>query len=228
MTDPVISLSRWRENVPPAHEPGMADARARLQAAMADESRAAAAAAAMPHAAARPTRSLRWHRSAGRLQMAGALAVSLAVIAFSANQLSPPAAGNADAVAAASRAREVASLAAMAKLVAHEQTTRTRRRTGAATGSPAGPALVLPPAGPADTADGTDQGTADPTAEPTGPVSDTPADETASPDDESGAGAEDPALGEDPLPDGSNAPGDSDPPPADTPPASGKNFVPGQ
>ncbi len=226
MTDPVISLSRLRENVPPAHEPGMADARARLRVAMADESRAAAA-TAQPYVNARSTRSLGWHRSAGRLQMAGALAMALAVIAVSANQLSPPAAGNADAIAARNMARTVTSLAALAKIAAHDDPSRARRRSGAPTGGPAGPALVLPQAEPGDPADDEDPVADAPAAEPTGPVSDVPEDGTAAPDDESSGDTGDPSSGGDTPSDGSTSPGDPGSPPADMPPAGGKTIVPG-
>lgn len=193
--DPVVSLSRLRETVPPAHESGQAAARSRLNALIAQE--AEADVAARHEAPGKPTRSDRPLRAwlsgfalrgmpapasaTGRgngLRIAGALAMTMLVVTLTANQLSAPASGNADAIAARSLAQAQASLAYMAHAADEENNRKPRRRT-APRATPLFVTPVPPPQSPlhgrgqAPTTDNeADEQPSDPATGPTEPVED--------------------------------------------------------
>ncbi len=230
MIDPVISLSRLKESVGPAHEPGADVARDRLRQAMAREQERQRASAAQPADARRIAFASAPMRFSG-LRMAGALATALVAITMIANQFSPPASGNAAQVAARLRAQADASLTLLARTAANNARARRRHRPG---GAHPVPTFILPPANtvvapeePAEELDDPIVEPTEPTGEPTDETDEEGAEEdgdTPATDEEGTTPDEDPDAGTDAPPPASPKPPASD----SNPPAGGTSTAPAQ
>jgi hypothetical protein len=232
--DPVISLSRLKENVAPAHETGQNVARQRLMQAISVE--AAAEHTERPAAGRKQSRrdesfwsGLVLPDRSSRLRAAGALAVALMALTFVANEVSPPASADADAVTARSRAEADASLALMAKVAAQNEKPHHRRRRSASQ-APITPVIIFPPAQTV-VPDTTPESSPDADDRQVPEQSEEPVETVPGEKDESPAGGEDEPAGDDDEPTGDDdEPTQDDPSSGEAPaaPDTGEKTQPGE